>query len=161
MLALEVRSDPADHRWVRAVGHANIYLNSSLKYKGRPKTGFSCEGEITDLDGYHVTRCSSFAASWWRAMLDHRTYIIQAAGTELARIRRHGFFGYECDISIGGQEFPWPRRGEIALPGATFNVYPQPLEVRVTISDEDQMLAYMGIAFFLWMKRGIDESYPG
>ncbi len=162
MLAIEVRADPADFRIMRAAGHAHIYLNGVLQYKGRPKTGYSCEGEITDLEGYLVTQCSSFAANWWRASLDHRTYVIQSdVGTELARIRRHGFFGHDCAISIEGQEFSCPQRGEIVLPGAILTVSPQPLEVRITLSDENHLLGYMGIAFFLWMKRRIDDAYTG
>ena len=40
MLAIEVRADPADFRIMRAAGHAHIYLNGALQYKGRPKTGY-------------------------------------------------------------------------------------------------------------------------
>jgi len=161
MLAIEVRADPA-FRIMRAAGHADIYLNGVLQYKGRPKTGYSCEGEITDLEGFLVTRCSSFAANWWRASLDHRTYVIQDdVGTELARIRRHGFFGCDCDISIEGQELSCPPRGEIVLPGAVLTISPQPLEVRGTLSDENHLPGSMGIAFFLWMKRAIDDAYTG
>lgn len=162
MITLEVRSDPADHRIVRAAGHAQIYLNGSLKYQGRPKTGHSCEGDIVDSDGYLVTRCYSVPATWWRAMLDQRTYVIQNdRRAELARIKRHGFFGHDCDIVIEGRTFSCQRRGDLVLPGATLTVSGQPLEVRGTISDENHLLASIGIAFFLWTKRAIDDAYNG
>ena len=162
MITLEVRYDPADHRLIRAAGHAKIYLNGSLKYKGRPKTGYSCEGDIVDSDGHLVTRCHSIPANWWRAMLDHRTYVIQDdKRAELARIRRHGFFGHDCDILIEGQTFSWQRRGDLILPGVTLSVSSQPLEVRGTISDDNHLLASLGIAFFFWIKRAIDDAYNG
>ena len=159
MIAIEVRSDPADWRIIKAVGRADIYLDGALKYKGRPKTGFNSEGEIIDLDDRPVLR-SSLTGSRWKAFLENPTYIIQtAAGAELAQIKYRGFAGWKCAIAIGGQAFSCPQTGGVVLPGAAFRVSETPLEVRATVSDNEHFLAYLGIAFCLWMKRGVDDAY--
>jgi hypothetical protein len=96
------------------------------------------------------------------AFFENPTYIIQAnAGTELARIRYHGFLGRKCAIAIRNQAFSCPLTSGIVLPGAAFRVSDSPLEVRATVSENEHLLAYIGIAFCLWMKRSVDTSYSG
>jgi hypothetical protein len=149
MFAIKVGPGPTEGP-LRTVRQANIYLNGSLKYKSR--SILSYESDVVDLDGEPIIRCRSFSANWWRALFGCRAYIIQAEdGPELARIIRHGLFGENCDISIDGQTFSCPSRGELSLPSANFAFCDYPIEVRANASDDSHKLAYIGIAVHLWL----------
>lgn len=138
------------------VGRANISIEGVHRYDGRA-TVKNAAFEITDSHGSLVLRSAPEDAGRWQAFLGHGSHVVRDSdGQELARIR-YSRGGFRRTVIFGGQEFPCSWRGRIVLPGGIIS-YPSRRVVRTEISDETHRLAYLGIAFYLWLRQDFSDA---